>query len=143
MARRADVMVGDAAITIVSALAFLFEGGFLAVGFDVPLGVIDEEAAAILRGLNGPEHRLVPLGMRAVRRPFLMSTRVRRIAGDGNERPTLRGAVEVIVRASLLKLCVPFHLTQSSYHAYLRAPAMRDSQDWTRFCLETPRHRYL
>jgi hypothetical protein len=42
----------------------------------VPLGVIDEEAAAILSGLNGPEHRLVPLGMRAFRRPFLISTRV-------------------------------------------------------------------
>jgi hypothetical protein len=41
------VMVGDAAITIVSAP---LEGGFLAVGFDMPLGVIDEEAAAILRG---------------------------------------------------------------------------------------------
>ena len=38
------------------------EEGFLAVGFDVPLGVIDEEAAAILRGINGPEHRLVRLG---------------------------------------------------------------------------------
>ena len=80
----------------------------------MPLGVIDEEAASILRGLNGPEHRLVPLGMRAVRRPFLMSTRGRRIAGDGNERPTLRGAVEVIVRASLLKLCVPFLLLTTS-----------------------------
>jgi hypothetical protein len=52
------------------------EGGLLAVGFDMPLGVIDEEAAASGRGLNGPEHPLVPLGMRAVRRPFLMSTRV-------------------------------------------------------------------
>ena len=29
------------------------EGGFLAVGFDMPLGVIDEEAAALLTGLNG------------------------------------------------------------------------------------------